>query len=239
MVGSCQQLPVLQSSSLHQQCSTPLSEDTQFLDTSWSVPIGIGSAAAAAAAYAGKPVAGNTAGCLFFTPQSVQQEDAAGPGDGDEVQQDLPVKRKLDLSSDEVETGMFLRKRLPSGQRQPESSSEGDYSDGSLACSGAELPCAEDATDDSALSHATAAAHAPPGPTSSFRINGAVLQAARTTSWGSELSEHTAPAPQLPMVPRGPLPAGPNSSKEAKACTRFDVYLCAITVFRCDNCEAP
>lgn len=45
------------------------------------------------------------AGCLFFTPQSVQQEDAAGPGDGDEVQQDLPVRRKLDLSSDEVETG--------------------------------------------------------------------------------------------------------------------------------------
>lgn len=43
-----------------------------------------------------------------------------------------------------------------------------------------------------------------------------MLQAARTTSWGSELSEHTAPAPQLPMVPRGPLPAGPNSSKEAK-----------------------
>ena len=26
MVGSCQQLPVLQSSSLHEQCSTPLSE---------------------------------------------------------------------------------------------------------------------------------------------------------------------------------------------------------------------
>ena len=65
--------------------------------------------------------------------------------------------------------GMFLRKRLPSGERQPESSSEGAYSDASPTCSDAELPCAEDATDDSALSHASGAAHAPPGPTSSFR----------------------------------------------------------------------
>ena len=47
----------------------------------------------------------SAAGCLFFTPQSVHQEDTAGPGEGEEVQQDLPVKRKLDLSSDEVETG--------------------------------------------------------------------------------------------------------------------------------------
>ena len=47
----------------------------------------------------------SAAGCLFFTPQSVHQEDTAGLGEGEEVQQDLPVKRKLDLSSDEVETG--------------------------------------------------------------------------------------------------------------------------------------
>lgn len=46
MVGSCQQLPVLQSSSLHQQCSTPLSEvrllsrslsNLSCLDASWVV----------------------------------------------------------------------------------------------------------------------------------------------------------------------------------------------------------
>ena len=51
----------------------------------------------------------SAAGCLFFTPQSVHQEDTAGPGEGEEVQQDLPVKRKLDLSSDEVETGELGR----------------------------------------------------------------------------------------------------------------------------------
>ena len=74
----CKELPpnVMPINMSALQPSSLALQDTQFLDTSWSVPIGIGSAAAAAAAYAGKPVAGNTAGAPLPEMQPCQAPPA-------------------------------------------------------------------------------------------------------------------------------------------------------------------